>query len=483
MTVSREPHETQYKPKLGHYQLDKALGAGNYAVVRLAVHCITGTKVAMKIIDKSKLCKEDLARLFREVQIMKLLDHPNIIRFYQVVENYQYIHLVSSFAENGELYEHVMTKGSLSEPEARKYFAQICSAIMYCHEKGVVHRDLKIENVLLDCNNNVRIADFGFSNYFKPPRLLETFCGSPQYAAPEIFNGKHYDGFKTDIWSLGIILYVLVTGGLPFDGDSIQEVKQNVLRGKFRVPYFVSHVTSECEHLIRSMLSLEPEKRPSVESVLSHSWMQGDQLTSDESRDSQSSRGLNRNILTLMENIGISKSKVVESYNSYLFNDFTAIYKLLADQLHTKGSIDMKPIKDWLRQEVRNSGKSTSDEHPIQPVAPPPSKPSHKKVSSKQGLDKVLHNAKNRALSAIFNKNSDEPSGKSKAKLKELKGIGNSKHGPSPLVSSLISPRTVTDMPQSSNSSIFHRTVFGFSSRKATSRSTSSSQQLPHSAR
>ncbi|KAL5271220.1 hypothetical protein ACHWQZ_G001753 [Mnemiopsis leidyi] len=427
MTVSREPHETQYKPKLGHYQLDKALGAGNYAVVRLAVHCITGTKVAMKIIDKSKLCKEDLARLFREVQIMKLLDHPNIIRFYQVVENYQYIHLVSSFAENGELYEHVMTKGSLSEPEARKYFAQICSAIMYCHEKGVVHRDLK---------------------------------------------------------SLGIILYVLVTGGLPFDGDSIQEVKQNVLRGKFRVPYFVSHVTSECEHLIRSMLSLEPEKRPSVESVLSHSWMQGDQLTSDEqSRDSQSSRGLNRNILTLMENIGISKSKVVESYNSYLFNDFTAIYKLLADQLHTKGSIDMKPIKDWLRQEVRNSGKSTSDEHPIQPVAPPPSKPSHKKVSSKQGLDKVLHNAKNRALSAIFNKNSDEPSGKSKAKLKELKGIGNSKHGPSPLVSSLISPRTVTDMPQSSNSSIFHRTVFGFSSRKATSRSTSSSQQLPHSAR
>jgi len=481
MTVSKEPCEAQYKPRLGHYQLDKPLGRGNYAVVRLAVHCITGTKVAMKIIDKSKLCKGDLARLFREVQIMKLLDHPNIIRFYQVVENYQYIHLVSSFAENGELYEHVTKNGSLSEAEARKYFVQICNAISYCHEKGVVHRDLKIENVLLDCNNNVRIADFGFSNYFKPPRLLETFCGSPQYAAPEIFNGKHYDGFKTDIWSLGIILYVLVTGGLPFDGDSIQEVKQNVLRGRFRVPYFVSH---ECEHLIRSMLSLEPEKRPSVESVLSHSWMTGDQLYAEKQSLDQhnNNRGLNRNILTLMENIGISKSKVIESYNSYLFNDFTAIYKLLADQLHTKGSIDMKPIKDWLRQEIRNSGRETAEEHPIQPVAPPPShKPSHKKVSSKQGLDKVLHNAKNRALSAIFNKNSEESSGKSKAKIKELKGVA--KHGPSPLVSSLISPRTVLDLPQSSNNSIFHRTVFGFSSRKTAARSTSSSQQLPNSAR
>lgn len=475
MTVT---HHSDPPPRLGHYQLDKALGAGNFAVVRLAVHCITGTKVAMKIIDKSKLCKEDLARLFKEVQIMKLLDHPNIIRFYQVVENYQYIHLVSSYAENGELYEHVMKNGNLSESEARRYFTQICSAINYCHEKGVVHRDLKIENVLLDCNDNVRIADFGFSNYFKPPRLLETFCGSPQYAAPEIFSGKHYDGFKTDIWSLGIILYVLVTGGLPFDGESIAEIKQYVLRGKFRVPYFVSH---ECDHLIRSMLSLEPEKRPSMSNILSHTWMQSDRHNHKQCTDNQSSQGLNRNILTLMENIGISKSKVVESYNSYLFNDFTAIYKLLADQLHNKGVIDTKPIKEWLRQEVRHN-VTTAEDRPVQPAAQPSHKHSHKKANSKQGLDKVLHNAKNRALSAIFNKNTED-SGKSKAKLKELKGV--TKNGASPLVSSLISPRTVLDYPQSSNTSIFHRTVFGFSSIKTLTNSsrTSSSQQLPQSAR
>jgi serine/threonine-protein kinase SIK3 len=158
----------------------------------------------------------------------------------------------------------------MSEDEARTKFRQIVQAVGFCHSNGFVHRDLKAENLLLDENSNVKLCDFGFSNSYKPDEFLKTWCGSPPYAAPELFEGKEYAGPQADIWSLGVVLYVMVCGALPFDGNSLQHLKARVLAGRFRIPFYMSE---ECEKLIRRMLQLDPNKRIPLSKVLEHKWM------------------------------------------------------------------------------------------------------------------------------------------------------------------------------------------------------------------
>lgn len=193
------------KPRRGHirvgfYDIDRTIGKGNFAVVKLAKHRITKSQVAIKIIDKSRLDKSNLEKVYREVQIMKMLSHPNVIKLYQVMETKSMLYLVTEYASNGEMFDYLDTHGRMSEKEAKKKFMQIISAVEYCHKRHVVHRDLKAENLLLDGNMNIKIADFGFSNFFTPGENLATWCGSPPYAAPEVFEGQKYDGPQLDIW-------------------------------------------------------------------------------------------------------------------------------------------------------------------------------------------------------------------------------------------------------------------------------------------
>ncbi|OQR79408.1 serine/threonine-protein kinase SIK3-like [Tropilaelaps mercedesae] len=158
----------------------------------------------------------------------------------QVMESQQMIYLVTEYAQNGEIFDYLVENGPMPEDHARLKFKQIVSAIKYCHERQIVHRDLKAENLLLDSDMNIKIADFGFSNFFTPDATLSTWCGSPPYAAPELFEGREYDGPKADIWSLGVVLYVLVCGALPFDGSTLQILRTRVLSAKFRIPYFMT---------------------------------------------------------------------------------------------------------------------------------------------------------------------------------------------------------------------------------------------------
>ncbi|XP_078145820.1 MAP/microtubule affinity-regulating kinase 3a isoform X7 [Centroberyx gerrardi] len=250
------------QPHVGNYRLLKTIGKGNFAKVKLARHILTGREVAIKIIDKTQLNPNSLQKLFREVRIMKILNHPNIVKLFEVIETERTLYLVMEYASGGEVFDYLVAHGRMKEKEARAKFRQIVSAVQYCHQKHIVHRDLKAENLLLDADMNIKIADFGFSNEFTMGNKLDTFCGSPPYAAPELFQGKKYDGPEVDVWSLGVILYTLVSGSLPFDGQNLKELRERVLRGKYRIPFYMS---TDCENLLKRFLVLNPAKRGTLE--------------------------------------------------------------------------------------------------------------------------------------------------------------------------------------------------------------------------
>lgn len=332
--------------RVGFYELEKTIGKGNFAVVRLANHVITKTKVAIKIIDKTHLDEENLKKIFREVQIMKLLHHPHIIRLYQVMETEKMIYLVTEYADKGEIFDYLVATGPMPEDVARRKFKQIVSAVHYCHERHVVHRDLKAENLLLDSEMNIKIADFGFSNHFEPGKKLSTWCGSPPYAAPELFEGKQYDGPKADIWSMGVVLYVLVCGALPFDGKTLQSLRTSVLSGKFRVPYFM---TTECEQLIRQMLVVDPEKRWSIRQVVQHRWMRMGTPYPEFERLMEASQpggpppvpsphdSLDPVVVQHMLQLpNVTQEQIEQSVLEKRFDHYSAIYHLLCDKLQNQ---------------------------------------------------------------------------------------------------------------------------------------------------
>ncbi|XP_063696373.1 serine/threonine-protein kinase SIK2 isoform X2 [Culicoides brevitarsis] len=326
--------------RVGFYDIEKTIGKGNFAVVKLARHRVTKNEVAIKIIDKSQLDENNLQKVHREVDIMKRLDHPHIIKLYQVMETSSMIYIVSEYASQGEIFDYIAKFGRLSERAARHKFWQILSAVEYCHNKGIVHRDLKAENLLLDSNMNIKIADFGFSNYYKRDELLATWCGSPPYAAPEVFEGKKYTGPEIDIWSLGVVLYVLVCGALPFDGSTLQSLRDRVLSGRFRIPFFMS---TDCESLIRKMLVLEPKKRYTIEQIKHHRWMMAEVLESPVIRTPSSNAvggtaGMEPNevVLKIMANMSIDTQKIKKSLKDNCYDHVTAIYLLLLERVRSR---------------------------------------------------------------------------------------------------------------------------------------------------
>ncbi|XP_051981861.1 serine/threonine-protein kinase SIK2-like [Xyrauchen texanus] len=324
--------------RVGFYDIERTLGKGNFAVVKLARHRITKSEVAIKIIDKTQLDAVNLEKIYREVEIMKLLDHPHIIKLYQVMETKNMLYLVTEYARNGEIFDYLASHGRLSEMDAKRKFWQILSAVEYCHERNIVHRDLKAENLLLDPHMNVKIADFGFGNFFRPGEPLTTWCGSPPYAAPEVFEGQQYEGPQLDIWSMGVVLYVLVCGTLPFDGPSLPVLRQRVLEGRFRIPYFMSE---DCEHLIRKMLVLDPARRLSLSQIKEHRWMMQEvpsqrPVLYRQGLPSESKACLvehSEQVLRLMHTLGIDMEKTTESLQNNSFNHFAAIYYLLVERL------------------------------------------------------------------------------------------------------------------------------------------------------
>ncbi|XP_033962085.1 serine/threonine-protein kinase MARK2 isoform X15 [Pseudochaenichthys georgianus] len=318
---------TDDQPHIGNYRLLKTIGKGNFAKVKLARHVLTGKEVAVKIIDKTQLNSSSLQKLFREVRIMKMLNHPNIVKLFEVIETEKTLYLVMEYASGGEVFDYLVAHGRMKEKEARAKFRQIVSAVQYCHQKCIVHRDLKAENLLLDADMNIKIADFGFSNEFTLGNKLDTFCGSPPYAAPELFQGKKYDGPEVDVWSLGVILYTLVSGSLPFDGQNLKELRERVLRGKYRIPFYMS---TDCENLLKKFLILNPSKRGSLEQIMRDRWMnvghEDEELKPyiEPMPDYKDPRRTD-----IMLTMGFSAEEIQDSLVNQKYNDVMAAYLLL----------------------------------------------------------------------------------------------------------------------------------------------------------
>ncbi|PVH91077.1 serine threonine protein kinase SNF1p [Periconia macrospinosa] len=273
MQDPRSGRDSRANQRLGQYTIVKTLGEGSFGKVKLATHQVSGQKVALKIINRKRLVTRDMAgRIEREIQYLQLLRHPHIIKLYTVITTATEIIMVLEYA-GGELFDYIVNHGRLKEEKARKFFQQIVCAVEYCHRHKIVHRDLKPENLLLDDNFNVKIADFGLSNIMTDGNFLKTSCGSPNYAAPEVISGKLYAGPEVDVWSCGVILYVLLVGRLPFDDEYIPTLFKKIAAGNYSIP---SYLSSGSVNLIKRMLMVNPVHRITVAEIRQDPWFTKD---------------------------------------------------------------------------------------------------------------------------------------------------------------------------------------------------------------
>ncbi|KAJ7504897.1 snf 1 [Mycena galericulata] len=256
--------------QLGMYTVIDDIAEGTFGKVKMAIHTVTGHKVAMKFLSKAIIHRDRMkARVRREFEYMRLLRHPHIIKLYEVISTPTDIIFVLEYAE-GELFNYIVQNGRLTEDVGRRFFQQIMAGIEYSHRLKIVHRDLKPENILLDEYQNVKIADFGLSNETVDGEFLATSCGSPNYAAPEVIKGLKYSGPEIDVWSSGIILYVLLCGKLPFEDDVVGSLFEKIAHVRYEVP---THLSPHAQHLIKSMLVADPTKRITVPQIMQHPWV------------------------------------------------------------------------------------------------------------------------------------------------------------------------------------------------------------------
>uniref|UniRef100_A0A8C2WXY1 non-specific serine/threonine protein kinase n=1 Tax=Cyclopterus lumpus TaxID=8103 RepID=A0A8C2WXY1_CYCLU len=320
------------QPHVGNYRLLKTIGKGNFAKVKLAKHTLTGREVAIKIIDKTQLNPTSLQK---------------VLKLFEVIETEKTLYLVMEYASGGEVFDYLVAHGRMKEKEARAKFRQIVSAVEYCHQKRIVHRDLK----------------------FTLGSKLDTFCGSPPYAAPELFQGKKYDGPEVDVWSLGVILYTLVSGSLPFDGQNLKELRERVLRGKYRIPFYMS---TDCENLLKKLLVLNPGKRGSLQQIMKDRWMNvgyDEKELKTYNEPEQDFNDVKR--IELMGTMGFPQEEVTKALDGQKYNEVTAIYLLLGRKPAEVLAPSIPPPVSYTKRGHANSVESDRKEEPASPIRAP----------------------------------------------------------------------------------------------------------------
>ncbi|XP_015058542.1 CBL-interacting serine/threonine-protein kinase 3-like [Solanum pennellii] len=270
-------NQAKIKRRVGKYEMGRTIGEGTFAKVKFARNSETGEAVAIKILDKDKVLKHKMAeQIKREIATMKLIRHPHVVQLYEVLASKTKIFIVLEFVTGGELFDKIVNHGRMHEKEARKYFQQLINAVDYCHSRGVYHRDLKPENLLLDVNGNLKVSDFGLSALSQQVRddgLLHTTCGTPNYVAPEVLNDHGYDGTTADLWSCGVILFVLLAGYLPFDDSNLINLYKKISAAEFTCPPWMSFGAMK---LITRILDPNPMTRITVSEILEDEWFKKD---------------------------------------------------------------------------------------------------------------------------------------------------------------------------------------------------------------
>lgn len=266
---------------LEFYKFVKLIGKGAFGKVTLGIHKLTGKQVAIKTIEKSYMKDEFSKRkVFQEVYLLKKIKHSNVIRLLEVFESSNHLLMVMEYAGGGDLLRLIKRRGSLEETDAKFIFKQIVYGLAHIHCRSVIHRDVKLDNILLDCEKGVKICDFGVSKLVKKGQRVREQCGTPAYLAPEIISDEGYEGWFVDIWSLGVLLYAMLCGTVPFKAPNIEELHGLILKGDFD---FSKDLTDQAKHLIKSMIHLVPVKRLTIPEILSHPWLK--ETNEDESED------------------------------------------------------------------------------------------------------------------------------------------------------------------------------------------------------
>mmetsp|Transcript_2999 Transcript_2999/g.9345 ORF Transcript_2999/g.9345 Transcript_2999/m.9345 type:complete len:494 (-) Transcript_2999:133-1614(-) len=319
--------------RIGHYRLGKNLGIGSFGKVRLAEHQLTGKKVAVKILNRNRIRQLDMdEKVRREIKILKLFYHPHIIRLYEIIYTPTDIYMVMEYVPGGELFDFIVSNGRLSEQRARAMFQQLVSGVEYCHQHAVVHRDLKPENLLLDAEQQLRIADFGLSNVMKDGDFFKTSCGSPNYAAPEVISGKLYAGPEVDVWSCGVILYALLCGSLPFDDENIPNLFKKIKGGIFTLP---GHMSDEIKDLISRMLVVDPLQRITIPEIRRHRWFTDElplYLSVTPDQIMSQIRSVDQDVLMeVVMKIGFDRQELEEALEKQERNQMTVAYYLILD--------------------------------------------------------------------------------------------------------------------------------------------------------
>ncbi|KAI9302000.1 kinase-like domain-containing protein, partial [Cunninghamella echinulata] len=263
---------------VGNYFLKQTLGKGSMGKVKLGVHVTSGAKAAIKIVPRAprlrKLTAKEISREIRAVReghLMMLLNHPHIVHLRDMIAGSHYYYFLMDFVSGGQLLHYIVKRDRLTEKHARHFSRQIVSALDYMHRNSVVHRDLKIENILVDkTGHNIKIIDFGLSNLFCPERQLTTYCGSLYFAAPELLNGCPYRGPEIDVWSFGVVLYVMITGSVPFDDKSLPGLHEKIKRAQIAYP---AHISSSCHNLLSRIFVSESQQRITLADIILHPWL------------------------------------------------------------------------------------------------------------------------------------------------------------------------------------------------------------------
>ncbi|KAM9362975.1 maternal embryonic leucine zipper kinase [Symphorus nematophorus] len=341
MPVERTEHrgaDELYK----YYEVYETIGSGGFAKVKLGRHILTGEKVAIKIMNKKDL-GDDLPRVKVEIEAMKNLSHQHVCRLYHVIETSTQIFMVLEYCPGGELFDYIIAKDRLSEEETRVFFRQIVSALAYVHSQGYAHRDLKPENLLIDEDHNLKLIDFGLCAKPKGGLGYElmTCCGSPAYAAPELIQGKAYIGSEADVWSMGVLLFALLCGYLPFDDDNCMVLYRKISRGKYDNPRWLSPGSIL---LLNQMMQVDPKRRVTVRQLLDHPWVMKDYNSPVEWHSRQPLGHIDVDCITEMAvSMKRSRESTTALVKEWRYDHTTATYLLLLSKKQRGKPVRLRP--------------------------------------------------------------------------------------------------------------------------------------------